>query len=119
MSRWKMREGVPSDGKKRQTTPRGWGRDLSEDETCLRGNECECDTQNQDIHALAATDGNTKAVLIANMTEDKIIETNLDGFDVYLVDENHNLEKIDVDSKKFELLENQVVLLKKQFTISI
>ena len=77
------------------------------------GNECECDTQNQDIYALAATDGNTKAVLIANMTEDKIIETGLDGFEVFLVDETHNLEKIDVDSNKFEILENQVVLIKK------
>ncbi len=44
---------------------------------------------------------------------DTIVETNLDeSYEVYLVDEEHTLEKVDILATRFELKENQVVLIK-------
>ena len=44
---------------------------------------------------------------------DTVLHTGLEGFDVYLVDETHALEKAELDSAALAIGENQVVLLKK------
>lgn len=79
---------------------------------CL-GDQAECAVEETDVYAVAATDGKTQMVLLSNIGEDQTITTNLEGFEVYLVDESHALEQVDLDSAKFTLKENQVVLLKK------
>ncbi len=66
----------------------------------------------QDVYAVAATDGKQKEVLVANIGKDMILSTNLKDFDVYLIDEDHSIEKIEADSSKLTLKENQVMLLK-------
>ena len=78
------------------------------------GCQVGCDVEGQDIYAVAATDGTQKAVLIANMGKTKTVSTNLEDFDVYLIDEIHSIEKTDADSRIFEIKENQVILLKKE-----
>ncbi len=77
------------------------------------GNEVECEIESENIYALAATDGKSQGVVIANMDKVQTIKTNLSGYDVYLVDETHNLEKVEFDSSCFTIEENQVVYLKK------
>ncbi|MBQ8605836.1 MAG: hypothetical protein IJ408_03790 [Clostridia bacterium] len=77
------------------------------------GNQCECEIEGEDIYAVAATDGKTKALLIANIGKTVTIETGLDGFEVYLIDENHHIEKVEADSKTLRICENQVLFLKK------
>lgn len=76
-------------------------------------NQVECIEDRKGIYAIAATDGNTDAVLISNLGDDTQISTNLDGFDVYLVDEEHMLEKIEMDSLNIVIKKYQVMLLKK------
>jgi hypothetical protein len=52
--------------------------------------------------------------MIANMGKDTELTTNLEGFDVYLVDETHKLEKVEADAGKLTIGENQVMLLKSR-----
>ena len=76
------------------------------------GNQAECTVDGQDVYAVAATDGQKKAVLIANIGKDAALTTDLEGFTVYLVDETHSLEAIDADPTAFTIGENQTLLLK-------
>jgi hypothetical protein len=76
-------------------------------------NQVECLEDQKGIYAIAATDGSTDAVLISNLGDDTQISTNLDGFDVYLVDEEHMLEKIEMNSLNIEIKKYQVMLIKK------
>jgi hypothetical protein len=76
------------------------------------GNQAECSVDAEDVYAVAATDGEKKAVLIANIGKDTDLTTQLEGFTVYLVDETHSLEAIDADPTAFTIGENQTLLLK-------
>lgn len=78
-------------------------------------NQAECLLDNKDVYAAAAVNGDKKAVLIANIGADTVINTNLAGFDVYLIDETHLMEKVSLDPENIEIKENQVVLLKSGF----
>ncbi|MBQ8895089.1 MAG: hypothetical protein IJ043_11865 [Clostridia bacterium] len=81
-------------------------------ELFVLGQQAEC-TIDEKIYAVAATDGKKKAVLLANIGEERVVETNLQGFEVYLVDETHHLEKAELDSEKLLLQENQIAYLVK------
>ncbi len=74
--------------------------------------KCMCDTEK--VYAVAGTDGKNNGVMIANITgKDVFVETNLDeDYEVYLVDDEHKLEKVVINLKGFELKENWVVLIK-------
>lgn len=65
------------------------------------GNQAQCTPSSQDgIYTLAASDGDKKAVIIANISDEDVhITTNLDsGLSVYVVDDLRMLEKADVNS---------------------
>ena len=62
---------------------------------------------------VAATNGAEKGVMIANVYEAQTIKTNLEGFEVYLIDEGSRLEKVEWNSEEFTLQKDQVVYLKK------
>ena len=66
-----------------------------------------------DVYALAATDGERKAMLISNVSaEQKEITTDLgEGFRVYLLDSDHLLELTDLSADKFTAEANQVFLI--------
>ena len=70
----------------------------------------ECDSQ--DVYVTAATDGDKKGVLIANIGEDTEITTNLDaGMRVYLIDDEHMMEEIECEASQFTLRQNQVIYM--------
>ena len=75
-------------------------------------NQVECELEGENVYAIAATDGKSHGVLIANIDKAQSITTNLNGFEVYLVDETHNLQKVELDPTCFTIEENQVVYLK-------
>lgn len=85
-------------------------------ELYLLKNQAECIMNEKDeagVYAVAATDGRTDAVLLSNLGEDKNVSTNLANFDAYLIDEDHHLEKVEINSSYFEIKKNQVFLLKR------
>ncbi len=82
-------------------------------EMYLLGRQAECIVEEEKLYAVAATDGVKKAVMISNIGEEQTLTTNLEGFEVYLVDESHNLERVDWDSSEFTLKPYQVVYLSK------
>ena len=63
---------------------------------------------------VAASDGEKRAVMLVNSgARDVTVESELgDGWEAYLLDETHNLEKVDLDVKKFTFSKYSVVLLK-------
>ena len=74
---------------------------------------CECDIEN--VYALAAKDGDEKAVLITNVGDDAdIVNADFADMDVYLVDTQHSLDKVDIDPQNFTLKKNHTVLLKNR-----
>jgi len=77
------------------------------------GSEVECDLEGENLYVIAATDGKTCGVLIANTDKAQTITTNLCEFEVYIVDEAHNLEKVELDSNRFTIEQNQVVYIRK------
>lgn len=73
---------------------------------------CACDAP--DVYALAATDGEKKAVLISNHSDTaKNLELGLDdSFDVYILDQYQFLVKTHKKASKLTLAANQVALIK-------
>ena len=78
------------------------------------GHQVACEWDDRKMYAVAATDGEKKAVLIANTSGyDRAVTTNL-GRDmkVYLIDEEHLYEATDLDPASFTVKGNQVVFIK-------
>ncbi|MBQ8440894.1 MAG: hypothetical protein IJX19_09555 [Clostridia bacterium] len=67
------------------------------------------------VWGAAATNGEAQAVMLSNISgEAKEITTNLeDGFEIYLVDQDHPMTRVDLSPKSFTLENNQVALLKR------
>ena len=78
------------------------------------GKQAECICDENGVYAVAATDGDKKAIEITNISEeDKEISINLeDGFELYLIDQEHSFEKMEINPKNFVLKSNQTVLIK-------
>ncbi len=78
------------------------------------GQEVCVDGVEGDVYALAATNGTEKGVLITNLGEDCIITTDLEpGFQVYKIDVDHLMTRIDVDYGSFSIAKNETIFLKK------
>ncbi len=80
----------------------------------LLGNQAKCEYEGEGLYATAATDGEKKAILIVNLSEEeRTIDLNVDQtFAAHLIDEEHFLEKVDLDPTAFTLKANQIVLIK-------
>ena len=66
------------------------------------------------LYAMAATNGTEQGILIANIGEDKEIETNLGrGYTVYLIDEKHMMTKKRLSVKSFKLKQYETLYLEK------
>lgn len=78
------------------------------------GTQVQCDIADEDVYAVAATDGEKKAVLVVNFSENAVcLDTGLDeGFAVYLIDDTHFVEKSGENAEKLNLTANQVALIK-------
>ena len=72
-------------------------------------NDCQKGT-----YALASTNGDKKAILLTNHSEDdQKVTLDADGdFDVYLIDQDNFLTKLDINAKDFVIGKNQVVFIK-------
>lgn len=78
------------------------------------GKQVACEAADEDVYAVAATDGVKKAVLISNYSEEeKNVETQLDdSFTVYLIDGEHHMEKTDLQAANLKLDTYQTALIK-------
>ncbi|MBR5587205.1 MAG: hypothetical protein IKW02_04515 [Clostridia bacterium] len=78
------------------------------------GNRADISGADEGIYLQAATDGNKKAVLITNISDEtKEITTNLgDDMKAYVIDVGMNLEEDGTKADKFVLTPNRVVLFK-------
>ena len=76
--------------------------------------ECYFEDMEGEMYALASTDGEKKAILLVNNSNDAHrLSLNADGdFKVYLVDETHFLTQIEVPLKDFVMDKRHVYLIK-------
>ena len=66
------------------------------------------------LYAMAATNGIEQGILIANVGEEKEIETNLGrGYTAYLIDEKHMMTKKRLSVKHFKLKQYETLYLEK------
>lgn len=73
------------------------------------GTQAEAVCDNSSIYTLAASNGDKRGVIIANIGEDTLLTTNLDkGFTAYQIDEEKLMEKVSVDPQKFNCKSNTV-----------
>jgi len=77
-------------------------------------NQVQCEVEETNLYALAASDENRNAILIANPTAEAVaVETNLPvGLDVYVIDTEKYLVKEDISSDKFTIGPNQTLYIK-------
>lgn len=78
------------------------------------GTQVKCDVSESDLYAIASTDGENKALLIANET-DKDVEIQLNGMDIkemYIIDSEHTYEKIDNIKEINKIGKETVILIK-------
>lgn len=78
--------------------------------------ECTVENEEEGFYTLAATDKNKHAVMIVNFSEEsrEISFGGSDGLAVYVLDEDHNIEKTSDSVSSFTIKPNQVVLLSDQ-----
>lgn len=78
------------------------------------GNQAACDVSDEDVYAVAAADGDKKAVLISNYSEEeKVVEMELDdSFTVYILEQDRFLERSAQKVSDLKLAPYQVALVK-------
>ena len=76
--------------------------------------EIEGKEEKEGFYALAATDGEKKAIMIVNHSEEcrQICLDVDDGFSVYVLDQDHYLTKADLSASNFTMEANQIMLIK-------
>ena len=76
------------------------------------GTQAEALSDTKGLYAIAACSNGKKALMIANITEeDQLIQTNLQGGTIYLIDEEHHLDVIQGDAATIPLLKDQTVYI--------
>lgn len=78
------------------------------------GQQVQCDTNDEDVYAVAAVKGGKKAILATNYSEvEKTLKIGLDDtFTVYLIDWDHYMVKTDLQTSNLKLESYQTVLIK-------
>ena len=78
------------------------------------GTEVEVKGEGERLYALAATDGEAKGVLIANIGEARTVTTNLEeGYTVYKIDFDNHMVPVEMDYNNFEMSQYETLFLKK------
>ena len=78
------------------------------------GTEVEAKGDGEKLYAIAATNGEEKGVLIANIGEAKAVTTNLEeGYTVYKIDFDNHMVPVEIDYNNFEMLQYETLFLKK------
>ncbi len=66
------------------------------------------------LYTLAATNGTERGILMTNLGEEKIVETNLErGYTAYLIDEKHFMTKKRINVKNIKLRQYETLYLEK------
>ena len=75
--------------------------------------KCVFDCEEEGMYAVAATDGEGKAIMIVNHSEEtQRICTNMDkSFTIYLIDKEHYLTKTELSATEFTMEPNQIVFI--------
>ena len=74
------------------------------------GTQIECTCDNPSVYALAAADDERIGILISNIGADtKLTLTSCENAEIYLIDCDHMMQRIDADLKDLELKEYQVI----------
>ena len=78
------------------------------------GTEVEVTGDGERLYAIAATNGEEKGVLIANIGEAKTVTTNLEeGYTVYKIDYDNHMVPVELDYSSFEMAQYETLFLKK------
>ena len=78
------------------------------------GNEVEVKGDGERLYAIAATNGEEKGVLIANIGESRTVTTNLEeGYTVYRIDYDNHMVPVELDYNCFDMDKDQTLFLKK------
>ncbi len=76
------------------------------------GNEVECECDGSSVCLAAVSDdGKKQGIVLVNVQDDEIVECELEGFNAYLIDEDHMMEEIDFNGKTVEIKKNQVIYI--------
>ena len=76
------------------------------------GTQAECISDTEGLYAVAATDGEKKALMIANISgEDQALAINQEGGKVYLIDETHFLTLTHRNSASFTLKKDETIYI--------
>lgn len=76
------------------------------------GKQTQCSSDNENVYALSATNGETSGILIANIGSDTTICVDCDkNFKAFLIDEDHHFTEVEINPKSFVLKENQTIYL--------
>lgn len=78
------------------------------------GDQVSCEYERNGLYAIAASNGNKRAVLIANETETEydLSIPACEGMEVYMLNDVHNLGPVFVDPTNFKLSKYSVALIK-------
>ena len=76
-------------------------------------NQVECALGKDGVFAIAAKNGDKEMVILSNLEDDIVIETELSqDFSAYLIDKDNFIVKTDLNPKEFTLRKNDVIVLK-------
>lgn len=75
--------------------------------------EVECSCAEESVYALAAKNGERKAIILTNLKADTFVDLKLsEEFCAYVIDKEHFMTETNLDFEHFILKENTVVLIK-------
>jgi len=78
------------------------------------GTEVEVKGDGERLYAIAATNGEEKGVLIANIGDARTVTTNLEeGYTVYKIDFDNHMTPVELDYNCFEMAQYETLFLKK------
>ena len=78
------------------------------------GEEVSVEGDGERLYAIAATNGEEKGVLIANIGDAKTVTTNLEeGYTVYRIDYDNHMVPVELDYNCFEMAQYDTLFLKK------
>lgn len=77
------------------------------------GNQVECTFDKDGVYTVAAKDGDKEMVILSNLEDDVVIETELSqDFSTYLIDKDNFIVKTNQNPNEFILRKNDVIVLK-------
>ncbi len=78
------------------------------------GKQAACSYEQEGLYVLAATDGQRRGTVLANLGEETKISTNLSpSMKAYVIDEEHFFEEVQINVQEFSIQKNQVLYIER------